>query len=224
MGAKPPTAGREKKPFVKHEGRPNNQHGKGNNNNRRDNTLRTEKFLGADPDLRENVFEAKRNRSEQVVDFTTVVNIIKAQVGTECDPFVLESLEKEVESIPEEPTAVAKEDGSMIKIEEMKFKSKYDKYLNRIHKVEMQLKQTYSKYYGQIDEEMKGTLTKDQEFEKAHQEKDVLTPRKLFKNINFNYRRSEEPIKTLCGGPIRTSLTSNNRKWTSPHTSKSSRL
>ena len=38
----------------------------------------------------------------------------------------------------------------------------------------MQLKQTYSKYYGQIDEEMKRTLTENPEFERAHQEKDVL--------------------------------------------------
>ena len=91
------------------------------------------------------MFEAKRNRSEQVVNFTTVDDIIKAQVGTECDPFVLESLEKEVGSLPEEPTAVTKEDDSMTKIEEMKFKSKYDIYLNQIHKVKMQLKQTYSK-------------------------------------------------------------------------------
>ena len=100
------------------------------NNNRRDNTPRKEKFLGADPDLRRHVFEAKCNRSEQVVNFTTVDDIIKAQVRTECDPFVLESLRKEVESLPEEPTAVTKEDGSMTKIEEMKFKSKCDKYLN----------------------------------------------------------------------------------------------
>ena len=42
---------------------------------------------------------------------------------------------------------------------------------------------------------MKGTLTEDPEFETAHQEKDVLTLRKLLKNINFNYRRSNEPIK-----------------------------
>ena len=140
------------------------------------------------------MFEAKYNQSEQVVNFTTVNDIIKAHVGTECDPFILESLEKEVKSLPEEPAAVTKEDGVMTKIEEMKFKSKYDKYLNQIHKVKMQLKQTYSKYYGQIDEEMKGTLTKDPEFEKAHQEKEVLTLRKLLKNINFNYSRSEQPI------------------------------
>ena len=69
-----------------------------------------------DPDLCGHVFEVNCNRSEQVVNFTTVNDIIKVQVGTECDPFVLESLEKEVESGPEEPTAVTKEDGTMTKI------------------------------------------------------------------------------------------------------------
>ena len=63
---------------------------------------------------------------DQVVNFTTAEDTIKAQVGTECDLFVLGSLVKEVESIPEEPTAATKEDGAMTKIEEMKFKSKYD--------------------------------------------------------------------------------------------------
>ena len=61
----------------------------------------------------------------------------------------------------------------------------------------MQLKQTYSRYYGQIDEETKETITEDPEFEKAHLEKDVLMPRKLLKSINFNYRMSELSIKTL---------------------------
>ena len=145
MGAKAPTAGEEKKPFVKHEGRPNNQNGREYNNNHCDNTLRKENFLGADPDLCEHVFKAKRNWSEQVVNFTTVDKIIKAQVGTECDPFVLESLEKEIKSGPEKSKAVTKEDSTMTKIEETRFKSKYNKYLNRIHKVKMQLKQTYSK-------------------------------------------------------------------------------
>ena len=38
---------------------------------------------------------------------------------------------------------------------------------------------------------MKEALTKDPESEKAQQDKDVLTLRKLLKNINFNYRRNE---------------------------------
>ena len=101
MGAETPAAGGEKKPFIKHKYGTNNQHGKGYNNSCCDNTPRKEKFLRADPDLCGHVFEAKRNQSEQVVNFTTIDNIIKAHVGTECDPFVLES----------------KEDGSMTKIE-----------------------------------------------------------------------------------------------------------
>ena len=40
MGAKTPAAGGENKPFVKHKGRTNNQHGKGYNNSHRDNTPR----------------------------------------------------------------------------------------------------------------------------------------------------------------------------------------
>ena len=52
----------------------------------------------------------------------------------------------------------------------MKFKKKYDKYLTRIHKVEMQLKRTYSKYYGQVDKGMKGSLIEDPEFAKAVKE------------------------------------------------------
>ena len=107
------------------------------------------------------VFEAKRNQPEQVANFTTVNNTTKIQVGTECDPFVLEPFEDEVKSGPEEPSPITKEEGAMTEVEEIKFKNKYDTYLNQIHKVEMQLKQKYSKYYGQIDKKMKGSITKD---------------------------------------------------------------
>ena len=58
-----------------------------------------------DPALCGHVMEAKHNQSEPVVDITTADDITKAQVGTECDTFVLESLKKEVKSGPKEPTA-----------------------------------------------------------------------------------------------------------------------
>ena len=82
MGTKTPATGGEKKPFVKHEGQSINQHGGWHNANRRGNTIRKEKFLGANSNLRGHAFEAKCNGSEQVVNFTTVDNIIKAHVGT----------------------------------------------------------------------------------------------------------------------------------------------
>ena len=68
-------------------------------------------FLGVDSDLCGRVFEAKCNQSEQIANFTTVDNIIKAQVGTECGPLVIESLEKEVESGLKKPAPVTTEDG-----------------------------------------------------------------------------------------------------------------
>ena len=111
-----------------------------------------------DPALCGHVMEAKHNQSEPVVDITTADDITKAQVGTECGPFVLKILEKEIESGPEELKAVKKEDGTRTKIEEMRFKTKYNKYLNQVHPVNIQLRQTYCKYYGQINEEMKENL------------------------------------------------------------------
>ena len=159
MGVKSTAEGGEKKTVVKHEGPLYNLQSGQHNANCRGNHIKKEKFLVADPDLHRHVFKAKRNRSEQVADFTTVNNIIKAQVGSECDTFVLQYLEQEAESGPKEPAPVSNEDGATTKTKEMKCKSKYDKYLNRIHKDEMQLKQTYFKQYGQIDEEMKGSLT-----------------------------------------------------------------
>ena len=73
------------------------------------------------------MFEGKHNQSEQIVNFTTVNSIIKAQVGTECDSFVPKSLENEVKSGPKEPVPNYNEDGTMSKTEEMKFKSKCNK-------------------------------------------------------------------------------------------------
>ena len=94
------------------------------------------------------MFESKHNRSKQVANFTTAEYIVKVQIGTECDPFLLKSLENGVDTVPAEPTLVIKDDDSMTNTEKIKFKGKYKKYLNQVHKVNMQLKQTYSKYYG----------------------------------------------------------------------------
>ena len=94
MGANTSAAGKESKPVVKHECKPSYYWGH-NNANRNNNNNTREKFLGADSTLRRKIFEGKRNRSEQVANFKTVNDLIKAQVGTEYDPFFLESLEQD---------------------------------------------------------------------------------------------------------------------------------
>ena len=65
----------------------------------------------------------------------TVDDLIKAQVGTEYDPFVLESLEQDSIVGPLEPAPVYMAKVAVIfpdvmsDVEKMKFKSKFDKYL-----------------------------------------------------------------------------------------------
>ena len=60
----------------------------------------------------------------------------------------------------------------------------------------MQLKQVFLKYYGQVDEDMGATLKEDADFERAYNAKDVIALQKMLKAINFNYKKSKEPIKT----------------------------
>ena len=66
-------------------------------------------------------------------------------------------------------------------IAEMKFKSKFDRWLTWTEKIEKELKQVYSKYFGQCNEDMKATLAEDASFDKANKEKDVITLWKFFK-------------------------------------------
>ena len=107
MGADTPAAGGETNPVVKHKGRPSYHGGRNNVNKNNNNNYNTrEKFLGADANLCGKIFEAKRNRSGQVANFKTVDDLIKAQVGTEYDPFVLESLEQDSKAGPPEPQPV----------------------------------------------------------------------------------------------------------------------
>ena len=109
MGTDTPAAGRETKPIVKHKGRPpyHGGHNNANKNNNYNHNAR-EKFLGADANLHGKIFEAKRTQSEQVANLKTVNNLLKVQVGSVYDPFVLESLKQESKVDPLEPTTVYK--------------------------------------------------------------------------------------------------------------------
>ena len=83
----------------------------------------------------------------------------------------------------------------MSKIEEMKYGRKYDKYLARVEKVEGQLKQAFSKYYGQIDRDMKASLKEDKDFVRAFNKKDVIALRKMLRNVNFNYKKMRNQLR-----------------------------
>ena len=107
MGTDTPAAGGETKPVVKHKDRPPYHGGRNNaNKNNNYNYNAREKFLGADANLRGNISKAKRTWSEQVANFKIVDDLIKAQVGTEYNPFVFEFLEQVSIAVPPEPVPV----------------------------------------------------------------------------------------------------------------------
>ena len=78
IGAKTSAEGREKKPFAKHEGQQNKHHDGRHNANCHENTTKKEHFWEVDLDFCGHVFEAKHTQSEQVVNLTTVNDIIRA--------------------------------------------------------------------------------------------------------------------------------------------------
>ena len=148
MGAETPARGGENKPEVKTEGNANAGHNRHSGNYNKTFNEK-EKFLGADPDLQGFVFESASTRAHQVTNFNTVDTQIKSIIGQQCDPYVLESLEKMVVTLPDEPGIETIEESDVAKKKvlerkaEMKFKSKFDRWLTRTEKIEKEMNQSY---------------------------------------------------------------------------------
>ena len=49
----------------------------------------------------------------------------------------------------------------------------------------------------QVNGDMRVTLKENDNFERAYNAKDVITPRKMLKTSNFNYKKIKKPIKTM---------------------------
>lgn len=64
-------------------------------------------------------------------NFRKVDNTIKAKIGADFDPYVLESLEKEAATLPEEPTAPTPDETTkkIDEIEMIKWKTRYNNHL-----------------------------------------------------------------------------------------------
>ena len=163
MGTNTPAVGGEKKPAIENEG--GNAAGsqcRVNYNifNRR--FAEKKKFLRTDPDLQGFVFEVVVHMAQQ--NFTTVDTHIKAIIGQNCNHHVLESIEKMAATLPKEPEMETEAGKTKKRAAEMKFKIKYDSCRTRSEKIEKELNQVYSKYFGQCNEDMKATLTRGLQF------------------------------------------------------------
>jgi hypothetical protein len=170
MGTDTPAGGREQKPVIKNEANI------GNGFNRRviKNFIKKKCFQAAHPDLSGFVFETGTTRTNQIADFTTADVRIWALVGQQFGPFVLESIEKMRVILPPEPTIVMETDGTVSKMEEIKYGKKYDRWLTCTERVEKELKLVYSIYYGQCDKVIKSSLAEDFTFKQTNEEKDLI--------------------------------------------------
>ena len=115
--------GADRKPEIKNEGNPAgvgvNRRGRFDNKSK---FVKKEKFMGAHPDLQGFVFEPNPIRANQISNFTTVNTRIKAVVGQQFDPSVLESIEKMAVTLPSEPTPIiAPGQTTMDEIEKIKY-------------------------------------------------------------------------------------------------------
>ena len=179
MGTDTPVEGGEKKPVMKQEG----NDGFHQNKSKFKKFAKRERFMGAHPDLQGFVFETGTSHNNQIANFNTVDTRIRAIVGQSFEPQVLESIEKMTLVMPPEPTIIAEPDGSMSRVEDIKYGKKYDKWLTRTEKVEKELKQVYSIYYGQCDEDIKSSLAEDATFKRQG---GAVDPSRIRSGVQWN--------------------------------------
>jgi hypothetical protein len=76
------------------------------------------------------------------------------------------------------------------RMEEIKYGKKFDWWLSHTKKVEREIKQVFSIYYGQCNEHIKSSLTKDPTFNQVNEDKNLIALDKLLQSINFSYKPS----------------------------------
>lgn len=106
--------------------------------------------------------------------FTKVDTRIGVVVGQQFNPFVLKSIKTMAVTLPPEPTLVTEVDGVTItKVEETKYGKKFDQWLTMTDRIEHQLNQLYSIYYGAMQQGHQGKPC-EAHFKLAHQEKNLI--------------------------------------------------
>ena len=81
--------------------------------------------------------------------------------------------------------------------EKLKFKIRFSNWLNSTKKIGREMKQAYTIYFWQCDDNMKATLAENGNFLLCSKEKDVLTLLEILQSVTFSYRSSEAPILTM---------------------------
>ena len=122
---------------------------------------------------------------------------IKNYVGINYDPHVLQYI-KEMEDInPEEPELIAPTETNKFRGEEIKYGKKLDRHLLKMDNIETQMKQVFSLFMGQTDDDTKHSLAGHKELEGTKQQKDLIIMLEIPQGINFSHTSTQEPIVTM---------------------------
>ena len=124
-----------------------------------DKSPKKEKFQGACTDLIGHVFEAGANLSAQIATYTTSTEAIKNYVGINYDPHVLQSIKKMEDITPEEPELITPTEPNKVRRDKIKYGKKLDRHLSKIDKIETQMKQVFSLFMGQMNDNTKHRLS-----------------------------------------------------------------
>ena len=98
--------------------------------------MKNEHFQGVHPDLVVFVFGTATSQTNQTANFSHVDECIKALIGQTYNPYMLESIETRVVTLPSEPALVTNPDGSVNKVKEIKYSKKYDRWLSCVEVIE----------------------------------------------------------------------------------------
>ena len=79
-------------------------------------------------------------------------------MGINYDPHVLQSIEEKEDITPEEPELITPTEPNKVRGEEIKYGKKLDRHLSKIYKIETQMKQVFSLFMGQMDDDTKHRL------------------------------------------------------------------
>lgn len=167
-----------------------------NNRNQGNRIPKKKDFTGACASLSGHVFEAGNNRMIQMADHAATHEAIKNYIGVTYDPHVLKSIETDALDMPPQPTLVTA-GATATRSEELIFNKKVDRWLARCEKIELELKQVFSLYLGQCDEDIKAALTESPAWRQSNEDKDVLRLVRIINSVTFNYKSGQEPFLTM---------------------------
>ena len=98
---------------------------------------------------------------------------------------------------PEEPELITPTNPNKVRVEEIKYGKKLDRHLSKIDKIDTQMKQVFSLFTGQMDDDTKHRLTKHKEWEVTKQGKHLIKMLEILQGINFSHTSTQEPIVTM---------------------------